>query len=261
MHPSEANHDSCVRVGVKRRLAEASSLGDPAGSDVVDCHIAGDVHDALVLGVEQQQSQRPGRDSAAAVLGACPVAHRERTVVVATDLTAAEERPRTTISDCERPRRAVMSPVLRPGAERSQDRLGSGPLRPPTELPCRLLVLARQVIIDVFEALAGQHNLVVLVAAASRTATPPPDALTRIVTPRHGTIHLSPTSDYAGCRRARGRLRERLGEANHASFVPRHHLSKVRADAGVAGPMSAKLLVETVTRRGRHNRTTAGRAA
>jgi hypothetical protein len=32
-------------------------------------------------------------------------------------------------------------------------------------------------------------------------------------------------------------------------FVPWHHLSKVRADAGVAGPMSAKRLVETVTRR------------
>ena len=78
----EANHGSCVRVGVKRRLAEASSLGDPAGSDVVDCHIAGDVRDALVLGVEQQQSQRRGRDSAAAVLGACPVAHRERTAWV-----------------------------------------------------------------------------------------------------------------------------------------------------------------------------------
>ena len=31
--------------------------------------------------------------------------------------------------------------------------------------------------------------------------------------------------------------------------LPRHHLSKVRADAGVAGPMSAKRLVETVTRR------------
>jgi hypothetical protein len=31
--------------------------------------------------------------------------------------------------------------------------------------------------------------------------------------------------------------------------MPRHHLSRVRADAGVAGPMSAKLLVETVTRR------------
>jgi hypothetical protein len=31
------------------------------------------------------------------------------------------------------------------------------------------------------------------------------------------------------------------------------HLAKVRADAGLAGPMSPKLLVEMVTRRHRHN--------
>jgi hypothetical protein len=36
-------------------------------------------------------------------------------------------------------------------------------------------------------------------------------------------------------------------------FVPWQHLSKVRADAGVAGSTSAKALVEVVTRRHRPN--------
>lgn len=52
---------------------------------------------------------------------------------------------------------------------------------------------------------------------------------------------------------AERRLRERLGKANLACFCTVASLSKVRADAGVAGPVSTKLLVEMVTRMDRHN--------